>query len=450
MSANLIAGPYTERYRPQCHFSPREGWIGDPDGCIRYRNLYHLFWWGHAVSEDLVHWNELPWPMKGDDGSFDYYTGSVVVDERNTSGFGAETNSAMVAVYTAHERKGGRQTQRISYSTDYRNFHYYRKNPVLDIGSRSFRDPDVFWHESTEKWVMVVALPDQHTFRFFCSDNLREWRPLSDFGQIGSRDGLWEVPHLFEMQVEGEEGKTKWVLLCSVSPNRVQYFVGDFDGRKFTLDPAMAAELEPGPVPSGQVLFDFEATADGWKRTGSAFGARPVRGSLPKQQKVFGIEGRGYSSSYHGGDRATGTLTSPSFPITRDFINFKVAGGRGDDEMSVNLVVDGETVRSASGRNSETLLWRSWDVADLKGTQAQIRLVDRGTDDWGHIMADHFMISDAPVSSQRRDAFWLDYGPDFFAPRTFRNYDEEKMPVTLIGWMGNWEYANAVPTSWGR
>src|SRR5437879_6092918 len=145
--------PYSEPYRPQYHFSPVTGWIGDPDGLIRYKNTYHLFWWGHAISSDLIHWKQLPKPMRGDDGSFAYFSGSVVVD-RGTN------PPPMVAVYTAHKRTGDSETQCISSSLEYTNFDYYAGNPVLDIGSASFRDPDVFWDAERKRWCMVVVLPE--------------------------------------------------------------------------------------------------------------------------------------------------------------------------------------------------------------------------------------------------------------------------------------------------
>jgi fructan beta-fructosidase len=102
---------YAEKYRPQFHFSPKSGWIGDPDGLIHHRGKYHLFWWGHAESSDLVHWEEKPYPMKGGDGSFTYYTGSVVVDEANSSGLGRGGKVPLIAVYTANNRATRQQTQ---------------------------------------------------------------------------------------------------------------------------------------------------------------------------------------------------------------------------------------------------------------------------------------------------------------------------------------------------
>jgi fructan beta-fructosidase len=107
---------YKEKYRPQYHFSPQKGWIGDPDGLVYSDGKYHLYWWGHAISEDLVHWKELPYPMKGGDGKFSYFSGSVVVDRKNTSGFG---ENSMIAFYTKH-LPGDTipETQAISVSND--------------------------------------------------------------------------------------------------------------------------------------------------------------------------------------------------------------------------------------------------------------------------------------------------------------------------------------------
>src|SRR4051794_32782637 len=135
-------GQYNEAYRQQYHFSPQKGWIGDPDGLIKWKGQYHLFWWGHATSDDLIHWKELPYPMQGGDGSFHYFSGSVVVDKNNTAGFG---DSSMIAIFTAHKNDNVPEYQAISYSNDDTIFHYYKNNPILDIQSNSFRDPQVFW-----------------------------------------------------------------------------------------------------------------------------------------------------------------------------------------------------------------------------------------------------------------------------------------------------------------
>ena len=294
----LAVEPYQELYRPQFHFSPRSGWMGDPDGLVRYRGLYHLFWWGHAVSTDLVFWRELPWPMKGGDDSFMYYTGSVVVDQANTGGWGAESQPAMVAIYTAHERRGGLENQRLSISTNYTDFHYYSGNPVLDQNSRSFRDPDVFRDESRGRWVMAITYPDDRQVGFFASTDLKAWQPLSTFGPAGAQDGLWEVPVLFSLPVNGDPADTKWVLACSMGPNKVQYFVGDFDGSRFRLDAAENAFLNKGAGLEGEVWEDFEGrTLAAWTASGTAFEQGPVHVRAAGRRAATGFLGKGLGSS---------------------------------------------------------------------------------------------------------------------------------------------------------
>ena len=230
---------YRETYRPQFHFSPQKGWIGDPDGLVKYKGTYHLFWWGHAVSEDLVHWKELPYPMQGGGDSFTYFSGSVVVDKANTAGFG---DSSLVAVYTMHKTDDVPEAQALSYSNDGVNFHFYSKNPVLDIGSTSFRDPQVFWHTPTNRWIMAAALPHQHKVSFYASANLKQWQHLSDFGPMGAYSSDWEVPDLFQLPIDDDGNNKKWVLSIGQGPNRMQYFLGDFDGNKFTPDSQTIAQ----------------------------------------------------------------------------------------------------------------------------------------------------------------------------------------------------------------
>ena len=230
------AALYSEPYRPQYHFSPRRGWIGDPDGLIRYAGTYHLFWWGHAESRDLVHWTERPQPMRGDDGSFVYFTGSVVVDEQNTSGFGVSAKPPMVAIYTAHRKSDSLETQCLSVSTNYTSFDYYPANPVLDLRGKSFRDPDVSWHAPSQRWIMAVALPDERKVAFYASTNLISWQYLSQFGPAGAREQVWEVPNLFQLPLDGDTNRMKWVLVCGMGPNKEQYFVGNFNGTSFVAD----------------------------------------------------------------------------------------------------------------------------------------------------------------------------------------------------------------------
>ena len=220
-----------QKYRPLYHFSPEKGWIGDPDGLVINNGVFHLYWWGHATSTDLVHWKEHPKPMNGDDGSFSYFSGSVAVDNNNTSGFGKKS---MIAVYTKHFAGDTLpETQAISISTDTgRTFHYYKQNPVLDIKQIFFRDPQVFWHERDNLWKMVVSRPDAQEIQIYESQDLKNWSYCSSFQEEGATKEFWECPDLFQLPVAGSNEK-KWVMIVGVGPSKVKYFVGDFDGKEF-------------------------------------------------------------------------------------------------------------------------------------------------------------------------------------------------------------------------
>nr|WKN37593.1 glycoside hydrolase family 32 protein [Tunicatimonas sp. TK19036] len=249
-SAGLVAtgdsAYYQEKYRPAYHFTPEKNWMNDPNGLVYYEGEYHLFFqynpegtvwgnmsWGHAVSPDLVHWEHLPLaiPMVGDTMIF---SGSAVVDQHNSSGL-CEGESCLVAIYTAHTETN--QSQSIAVSNDRgRTWQQYSGNPVLNESMKDFRDPKVSWYEPAQHWVMTVALPTEHKVRFYKSENLLEWEQLSEFGPQGFVDGIWECPDLFSLPVSGTD-EEKWVLIVSYNGEEgsdMQYFVGDFDGTRFT------------------------------------------------------------------------------------------------------------------------------------------------------------------------------------------------------------------------
>jgi fructan beta-fructosidase len=246
---------YREQWRPQFHFSPAKNWMNDPNGMVFYDGEYHLFYqynpygdkwghmsWGHAVSRDLVHWEHLPVALY-EENDVMIFSGSAVVDWQNTSGFGRDGRPPLVAIYTGHYTKKPLQNQRLAYSNDRgRTWTKYVANPVLDLGEKDFRDPKVFWHEPTRRWVMAVAWPEHRKIRFYASPNLKEWTHLSDFGPAGSTTGIWECPDLFPLNAENQAGARKWALIVNVGSGAVaggsgtQYFVGDFDGRQFTAD----------------------------------------------------------------------------------------------------------------------------------------------------------------------------------------------------------------------
>jgi fructan beta-fructosidase len=324
---------YTETYRPQFHFSPAINWTNDPNGLLYYRGEYHLFFqynpdgttwgnmsWGHAVSPDLVHWTQLPVAIPQDDANM-IFSGSAVIDYRNTTGFGRPGNPAMVAIYTAASKIDGKQRQAIAYSLDNgRTFTKY--GIVLDIGSANFRDPKVFWYAPGNEWLMTVSLSDQQKVSFYRSPDLKHWTHLSDFGPAGATDGAWECPDLFPMPDPDHPGRQKWVLTVNVGSG-TQYFVGGFDGTNFTPDPSPAA-------PTGVDLGSFDGGTFGdWTATGAAFGNAPAAGSVYGQLPVTGYLGSGLANSFNSpaGDAATGTLASPDFTITRNYLDFLIGGG---------------------------------------------------------------------------------------------------------------------------
>ncbi len=464
---------YAEPWRPQFHFSPPRNWINDPNGLVFFAGEYHLFYqynpfgdrwghmsWGHAVSRDLVHWEHLPVALR-EENQVMIFSGSAVVDRQNTSGFGRPGRPPLVAIYTGHHTDRPRQDQRLAFSTDRgRTWTPYAGNPVLDIGEADFRDPKVFWHAPTRRWVMVVAWPVQRKVRFYASPNLKDWTHLSDFGPAGATAGVWECPDLFPLAVTPEPvgranaaaGRSKWVLIVNIGAGApaggsgCQYFVGDFDGQRFTLDSSYP-QPEPEFVPAGRVLADFEGDdyAD-WQATGAAFGAAPARGTLPNQQPVEGFRGRGLVNTYLGGDAAQGTLTSPAFTLDHDYLSFLIGGGRHPGRACLNLLVDGQVVRTATGDNAERLDWKSWDVRDLRGRTARLEIVDHATGGWGHINVDHLLLADAPARPATRPALWADWGRDFYAAVSWSDVPPRDGRRLWIGWMSNWEYAADVPT----
>lgn len=155
--------------------------------------------------------------------------------------------------------------QALSYSMDGVRFQFYEKNPVLDIGSTSFRDPQVFWHSPTNQWVMVLALPRKHQVSFYTSSDLKQWRHQSDFGPMGAHSSDWEVPDLFQMPIDGNTKKQKWVLTIGQGPNKMQYFLGSFDGSTFMPDSQTVAQNEkPAPALWADWGTDFYA-ARSWR-----------------------------------------------------------------------------------------------------------------------------------------------------------------------------------------
>jgi levanase len=645
-AATVITGE--EQYRPAYHYSPKQNWMNDPNGMVFHKGVYHLFYqhnpsgatwgnmsWGHATSKDLTHWTEQPLAIATDEQQ-DIFSGSVVVDKDNTSGFGTAENPPLVAVYTSAYKKGspfeGLQAQSLAYSLDDgQTWTKYDANPVLNRNSANFRDPKVFWYSTPDGggyWVMAAVEATDHKVLLYKSGNLKDWTLLSEFGPANATGGLWECPDLFPLAVDGDPANTKWVMVVNINPGGVaggsagQYFVGDFDGTTFTSETTKASDT----LPAGTPLAGFNnGTYDGWTVSNEhgnwkngPFGDAPATGSLPGQNQVSGFAGAGLINSFNDGDWPLGSMESPQFTVASDYLNFLVGGGQhprvsdkldntapagdllfngfevpdgstmadagwsgtgdllpmyqpataggdfyigakrintfetggapgddrqgtmtspsftlsrnfmsmlvggghrtvgsgqqlevqllvdgsvvrslaGDDvgqlnwkgwdvsefagqeaqlrivdqatggwghltldhvmltdqaavprsdETTVNLVVDGQVVRTATGANSEVLDWASWNIAEFKGRRASIRVVDNNRFGWGHILADEFIASGQPATPRIQTYDWLDYGRDYYASVSFGNMPQDKR--IMLGWMNNWDYANTIPTS---
>lgn len=238
-----------EAFRPLYHHTPAYGWMNDPNGMFYLDGTWHLFFqhnpygstwgnmtWGHSTSRDLIHWQYEGTPIRPD-AYGTIFSGSCVVDEENTAGFG---HGAVIAFYTSAKATpwGDSQSQSMAYSTDGgRTFTKYAANPVVTSDQPDFRDPKVFWYAPGKHWVMILAAGQK--MEIYSSKNLKEWKKESSFGERqGAHGGVWECPDLFEVPVEGT-GETRWVLICNINPggpfggNAAQYFVGSFNGKRF-------------------------------------------------------------------------------------------------------------------------------------------------------------------------------------------------------------------------
>ena len=250
---------YQEKYRPQYHFSPKINWTNDPNGLVYVKGVYHLFYqfnpfentwghmtWGHATSKDLIHWQHQPIAIPELKDTM-IFSGTCIYDQNNSTGLGTKQKPPMVAIYTGHI-ENVKQAQHLAYSVDDgKTWTKYNKNPILDLGKKDFRDPKVFWFAPKKYWVMCVNLPLEHQVQFYSSKNLLEWKFLSDFGSLGDTTGVWECPDLVQIPVLNSKEK-KWLLQVSMS-EKMQYFMGEFDGEKFMLDPHQNSILRPDAGP---------------------------------------------------------------------------------------------------------------------------------------------------------------------------------------------------------
>lgn len=336
-----------EKFRPTYHFSPLYGWMNDPNGMVYKDGEYHLFYqhnpygskwgnmhWGHAISNDLINWEHRPDAITPD-ALGTIFSGSAVVDTDNTAGFGS---GAIVAIYT---QNSDRQVQSIAYSTDNgRSFTKYENNPVLTSDARDFRDPKVFWHKETQRWIMLLAVGQE--MQIFSSSNLKDWAFESSFGEgQGAHGGVWECPDLFELPVDGTNEK-KWVLLCNLNPggpfggSATQYFVGTFNGKEFVNEsPSKTKWMDWGKDHYATVTWsdapDNRRIAIAWMSNWQYANDVPTSqyrspNSVPRDLSLFTVDGETYLQS----------APSPELLKLRDISkkrSFKVNGTRTIKDM---------------------------------------------------------------------------------------------------------------------
>lgn len=316
------ASDYNEKYRPQIHYTPAQGWVNDPNGMFYADGVWHLYYqynpsgndwgnlsWGHATSADLIHWEEQPVALTPDELGM-IFSGSAVIDKNNTAGFGA---NAVVAFYTS---AADHQQQSMAYSLDGgKTFTKYASNPVIaNTSLPDFRDPKVFWHEESGKWIMCLAKGWSYDMEIWGSSDLKNWSYLSTFTTpeyVRCNKGQWECPDLICMDYKG--GK-KWVMIISTNPggpaggSGIFYFPGQFDGTTFTAD---AREDYPLWLDSGADNYagvtwhnapDGRHVLVGWMNNWNYAGVCPVSPwrsafTLPRELKLVDFGGKPYLSA---------------------------------------------------------------------------------------------------------------------------------------------------------
>ena len=254
--------------------------MNDPNGLFYYNDEYHLYYqhnpfenkfghlsWGHAVSKDLVNWEHLPVALK-EENNIMIFSGCIVVDYNNTSGFGKSDLPPVIAIYTGFLKGDGSQFQCLAYSNDNgRQWTKYKYNPVLDINSNDFRDPKVFRYEPDNSWIMIVASAMENKLMFFSSPNLIEWKHISDFSYPEFKKIKWECPDIFSLPVDNDTSKLKWVLFVSKLSDNIAtdtcsaYFVGEFNGKEFIVDERFHSLLKSKKEASLDSGRDFYAAA---------------------------------------------------------------------------------------------------------------------------------------------------------------------------------------------
>lgn len=402
-----------EKYRPVYHHTPAWGWMNDPNGMFYKDGVWHLYFqynpygsqwenmtWGHSTSTDLIHWTFQGAPIEADAWGT-IFSGSAVVDHNNTAGFG---KGAVVAMYTS---AGENQTQSIAYSNDNgQTFTKYDGNPVLTSNTPDYRDPHVFWNEDIKRWNMIMA-EGQH-MDIYSSADLKEWKLESQFGaEYGNHGGVWECPDLMKMKVRGTD-QYKWMLLCNINPggpfggSATQYFVGQFDGHKFTCEsaPEVTKWMDYGKDHYATVTFDNapdgRRVAMAWMSNWQYANQVPTMqfrsaNSVPRDLDLYEYQGQTYCGVTPSPElaaarpkKATKTLTEACEMVVtlRGNATITLANDKGEqvvmtyDEKSRTFAMD----RTKSGQKEFSDDFAALTVAPVHGKMSQLRLfIDRSS-----------------------------------------------------------------------
>ncbi len=402
-----------EKYRPVYHHTPAWGWMNDPNGMFYKDGVWHLYFqynpygsqwenmtWGHSTSTDLIHWTFQGAPIEADAWGT-IFSGSAVVDHNNTAGFG---KGAVVAMYTS---AGENQTQSISYSNDNgQTFTKYDGNPVLTSNTPDYRDPHVFWNEDIKRWNMIMA-EGQH-MDIYSSADLKEWKLESQFGaEYGNHGGVWECPDLMKMKVRGTD-QYKWMLLCNINPggpfggSATQYFVGQFDGHKFTCEsaPEVTKWMDYGKDHYATVTFDNAPdgrhVAMAWMSNWQYANQVPTMqyrsaNSVPRDLDLYEYQGQTYCGVTPSPElaaarpkKATKTLTEACEMVVtlKGNATITLANDKGEqvvmtyDEKSRTFAMD----RTKSGQKEFSDDFAALTVAPVHGKMSQLRLfIDRSS-----------------------------------------------------------------------
>ena len=402
-----------EKYRPVYHHTPAWGWMNDPNGMFYKDGVWHLYFqynpygsqwenmtWGHSTSTDLIHWTFQGAPIEADAWGT-IFSGSAVVDHNNTAGFG---KGAVVAMYTS---AGENQTQSIAYSNDNgQTFTKYDGNPVLTSNTPDYRDPHVFWNEDIKRWNMIMA-EGQH-MDIYSSADLKEWKLESQFGaEYGNHGGVWECPDLMKMKVRGTD-QYKWMLLCNINPggpfggSATQYFVGQFDGHKFTCEsaPEVTKWMDYGKDHYATVTFDnapdCRRVAMAWMSNWQYANQVPTMqyrsaNSVPRDLDLYEYQGQTYCGVTPSPElaaarpkKATKTLTEACEMVVtlKGNATITLANDKGEqvvmtyDEKSRTFAMD----RTKSGQKEFSDDFAALTVAPVHGKMSQLRLfIDRSS-----------------------------------------------------------------------